>query len=106
MTQQTHKTRVAGVDADLDMLFNRVGELRELASDPERPPDGGRVYDFRVRWGIAIAGRLERLAHYHARGRLAPDERVRYEALRARLREALPLMDRLPVPRPRVPLVR
>ncbi len=96
---------MAGVDADLDMLFDRVGELRALASDPERLRDGGRVYDFRIRWGIAIAGRMERLAHYHARGELAPDERVRYEALRAQLREALPLMDRLPVPRPRVPLV-
>ncbi|WP_204286824.1 hypothetical protein [Microbispora amethystogenes] len=105
MTRQVRRTRVAGADADLDMVSGLLDELRELASASGRSRDQGRIYDFRVRWGIAIAGRLERLAHYHAAGALAPDERVRYEALRARLRESLPLMDRLAVPRPRVPLV-
>src|SRR5699024_3894679 len=96
--------RVVGADVDLDLLFAHVKALRELASDPEKAQDSARIYDFSIRWGTLLSGRLERLAHYHDRGELTPDEQARYEALRAELREAVPLIERLGLARPRVPL--
>lgn len=96
--------RVVGVTADLDMLFGEVEALRELARDPQASADPVRVYDFSIRWGTLLAGRLPRLEHYYRHGGLTPGERARYETLRAALREALPAMERLGVARPAIPL--
>jgi hypothetical protein len=82
---------VVGADADLDLIFAQLKALRELASDS----GGGRVYDFSIRWGTLLSGRLERLAYYYHHGELAPDEQARYESLRSELREALPLVELL-----------
>lgn len=96
------KPRVTGLDEDLDLLFAAVAALRGLAADDRA--DRGRVYDFAITWGTLLAGRLRRVDHYHRRGDLTPGERARYAALRAALREALPLMERLDIARPAVPL--
>ncbi|WP_433501169.1 hypothetical protein ACQP1K_13170 [Sphaerimonospora sp. CA-214678] len=96
--------RVAGVAADLDMLFGEVEALRELAGDPQASADQARVYDFSIRWGTLLAGRLPRLEHYYRNGGLTPDERARYDALRVALREALPMVERLGIARPSIPL--
>ncbi|HWR48195.1 MAG TPA: hypothetical protein VN327_11380 [Pseudonocardiaceae bacterium] len=93
-----------GVDADLDLMFAAVTALRELASDPDKAQDSARVYDFSIRWGTLLHGRLERLAYYHGRGELAPQEQERYQALRSELRLSLPLVERLGLARPRVAL--
>lgn len=93
-----------GLDNDLDLLFAQVQALRELASDPEKAQESAAVYSFSIPWGTMLSGRLERLAYYHSRGELAPDERARYDSLRAELREALPLVERLSLARPSVPL--
>jgi hypothetical protein len=95
-------SRVVGADADFDLMFTQLKALRELASDPEAAQDSARVYDFSIRWGTMLHGRLERLAYYHGRGELAPDEQARYESLRCELREALPLLQRLGLARPKV----
>jgi hypothetical protein len=95
---------VRGVDADLDLMFAVVRALRELASDPDKAQDSARVYDFSIRWGTLLHGRLERLAYYHGRGELAPDEQERYQALRVELRDSLPLVERLGLARPSVAL--
>lgn len=94
---------VAG-DADLDLLLAHVKALRELAADPEKARDSARVYDFSIRWGALLAGRLERLAHYHSRGELPPGDQTRYDVLRAELRDVLPLAERLGLARPTVAL--
>ncbi|MFC0862149.1 hypothetical protein ACFHYQ_07550 [Sphaerimonospora cavernae] len=96
--------RIAGVSADLDMLFDEVEALRVLADDPQASADQAQVYDFSIRWGTLLAGRLPRLDHYYRRGGLTPDERARYDTLRAALRDALPAMERLGIARPTVPL--
>ena len=53
-----------GIDRDLDMIFAETNALRELAADPKEANDGARVYDFSIRWGTLMSGRLERLEHY------------------------------------------
>lgn len=98
MSDDPASSRVAGADADLDLMFAQLKALRELAADP----DEARVYDFSIRWGTMVHGRLERLTYYHSRGELAPGEKLRYESMRSELREALPLLERLGLARPRV----
>jgi hypothetical protein len=93
-------SRVVGAEADLDLMFAQLKALRELASDPGT----ARVYDFSIRWGTLLSGRLERLAYYHSRGELALHEQARYESLRCQLREVLPLVERLGLASPTVPL--
>jgi len=92
-----------GVDADLDLMIAAVRALRELASDPDKAPDGARVYDFSIRWGTLLHGRLERLAYYHGRGELTPQQQERYQELCAQLRHSLPLVERLGLARPGLP---
>jgi hypothetical protein len=102
MNGEPASSHVVGADADLDLMFAKVKALRELASEPEAAQDSARVYDFSIRWGTMLHGRLERLAYYHGRGELAPDEQARYESLRGELREVLPLLKRLGLARPKV----
>lgn len=102
MTEEVGSANVVGIGEDLDQLFAEVRALRELAEDPEQAADESRVYDFSIRWGVLLAGRLRRLAHYHGDGRLTPSERSRYDALRTELRDAAPLIDRLGLSQPPV----
>jgi hypothetical protein len=93
-----------GVDADLGMVGFGIEALRELALDPEKAQDNDRVYDFSIRWGVLLSGRLKRLEHYYREDRLTEDQRSRYRELRRDLKEAIPQMGRLGLGRPRVPL--
>lgn len=104
MTNVSDSNGVAGVAADVDMILAAVETLRELASDPDKGQDKARIYDFSIRWGALMSGRLERLEHYHRRGELAPDQQRRYAGLKSQLREVLPLVEQLHVGRPTVPL--
>lgn len=104
MREESASNRVPGVDADLDLMIAAVKALRELASDPDKAQDGARVYDFSIRWGTLLHGRLERLAYYHGRGELTPQQQERYQGLCAQLRHSLPLIERLGLARPSVVL--
>lgn len=57
-----------GVDADLGMIASEIEALRDLASDSGEAQDGARVYDFSIRWGILLSGRLKRLERYYRAG--------------------------------------
>ena len=94
----------SGIERDLDMLFAATGALRELASDPEKAQDGSKIYDFNVRWGTLMAGRLIRLEHYHREGELTEKQEGRYSELRRKLKDAMPMIESLGVSRPTVPL--
>lgn len=96
--------RVKGIDADLDLIFAAVEALRKLADELDKAQDSARVYDFSIRWGTLLHGRLERLVYYHDRGELTPSERQRYQELRAALRRSLPLVERWGLARPSVAL--
>lgn len=104
MTDEPGSSGVVGVTADIDLILAQTKVLRELASDPDKAQDSARVYDFSIRWGALLSGRLERLAYYHRRGELTHDEQVCYAGLRSELREVLPLVERLGIGRPAVPL--
>lgn len=104
MTDERAPRRVMGVDTDLALLFAQVRALRDLASDPRKAQDSDRIYDFGIRWGVLLSGRLQRLDHYHHRQELTPQEHERYATLRAELRDVVPLAERLGLPRPAVPL--
>lgn len=84
-------------------MFAQLAALHELASDPATAADSDRVYDFSIRWGTFLAGRLQRLDHYADRGELDPLERERYAALQDALRAALPDVRRLGLARPARP---
>ena len=100
MREESTSSHVPGADADLDLMIAAVTALRDLASDPDKAQDSARVYDFSIRWGTLLHGRLERLAYYHGRGELAPQQQERYQALCAQLRHSLPLVERLGLARP------
>ncbi|WP_217249658.1 hypothetical protein [Streptomyces sp. AC602_WCS936] len=80
-----------GTNADLDLLHDQVRQLRELADNPEQATDADRVYDFGIRWGAFLHGRLPRLTALDRRGMLTPAEQCRFADLRAELRDVEPL---------------
>lgn len=102
MAEEPHDTP-AGIGADLEMIFAELRALGELASDPEKSGDEWRVYDFSIRWGALMSGRLLRLEHYHQAGELAGEHKRRYQRLRQDLRAARPEIERLGLTLPRVP---
>ena len=93
-----------GIDADLHMIFVEIGALRELASDSTKKKDDARVYDFSIRWGVLMSGRLKRLEHYHRAGELTGDQERRYRELKRELGDVVPLTESLGIGRPTVPL--
>ena len=98
------ETGIPGIDRDLDMLFVETAMLQDIASNPEKAQDGSRVYDFSVRWGTLMSGRLKRLEHYYQAGELTEDQERRYRELKRELKGATHEIERLGVTRPTVPL--
>ena len=98
------RTSPPGVETDLDMLASGIEALNDLAADPNGAQDGARVYDFSIRWGVLMSGRLKRLEHYYRAGELAENHRSRYREVRRRLKDAAPLIKRLDIGRPDIPL--
>lgn len=86
------------------MVAAGIAALRELASDPTGSKDGARIYDFSIRWGVLMSGRLKRLEYYYRAGELTEEQERGYRRLRQALEEATPQMERLGVGRPTVPL--
>ncbi len=98
------ETKIIGIDDDLSIINAAVAELCELASDPASSKDGWKVYDFSIRWGVWMSGRLKRLEHYYRAGKLSESQKQSYRKLRRQLAESLPLIERLDITRPGVPL--
>ncbi|OBH00375.1 MULTISPECIES: hypothetical protein [unclassified Mycobacterium] len=93
----THdRTREAiDIDNDVELITEQIKALRELAKqdDAEAISEGQR-YDFSIRWGTVLAGRLRRLVHYSSLGRLDEADERRFRALRDELRTLSHLIDR------------
>ena len=92
-----------GIDRDIGMISAGVEELHRLASDQQKAQDSARIYDFSIRWGVLMSGRLQRLDHYHRAGELTQDQERRYGELRGELRDAAPQAERLGIARPNPP---
>jgi hypothetical protein len=91
-----------GIDRDMDMISAGVEELHRLAAVSEKVRDAARIYDFSIRWGVLLSGRLQRLDHYHQAGELTQDQERRYGKLREELRNAAPQAEHLGVAQPNI----
>lgn len=96
----THGISRSAAHHDLDLIFAAADTLDELAADPDAAGDRARIYDFSIRWGVLLAGRLHRLEHYAAQGALSSEEKERYDVLVQRLRAASATAQRLGLTRP------
>jgi hypothetical protein len=83
------------IDIDVQLINEQIKALKELAQDDDiEPISEGRRYDFSIRWGTVLAGRLRRLAHYSSLGRLRDADVRRFNALCDELRTLSHLIDR------------
>src|ERR1700756_4921584 len=96
-TQNPTGTAVDAVDIDNDveLITGQIKALKELAlEDDEEPISEGQRYDFSIRWGTVLAGRLRRLVHYGSLDRLSDADVRRFRALCDELRTLSHLIDR------------
>ena len=89
-----------GIDRDIGMVSAALEELHRLASDEQQARDGAKTYDFSIRWGTLLSGRLQRLDHYHRAKELTRDQELRYRNLREQLGDAAPQAQRLGIAQP------
>ncbi|GAB7142746.1 hypothetical protein [Mycobacterium riyadhense] len=94
-----HPTVTAVAD-DTELLDEQLTELRALAQQDSVTED--QIYDFSIRWGTVLAGRLRRLAHYGAVGLLDAADEVGFQNLRHELNEVSNLIDQFKLSRPRL----
>ena len=102
MSATQNPTREAiDIDNDVELITQQIKALKELAKqdDAEAISEGQR-YDFSIRWGTVLAGRLRRLVHYSSLGRLDEADERRFHALRDELRTLSHLIDRFRLAQP------
>jgi hypothetical protein len=89
------------IDNDVELIGGQIRALRELAKqDDEAPISEGQRYDFSIRWGTVLAGRLRRLVHYSSLGRLDDSDERTFDALCNELRTLSHLIDRFRLAQP------
>jgi hypothetical protein len=88
------------IDDDVEWLTEQIEALKQLGRQDK--VDDGQKYDFSIRWGTAMAGRLPRLVHYSSRGLLTDADERRFQALCEELRGLSDLIDRIGLARPDV----
>jgi hypothetical protein len=99
-TQNPTRTAVE-IDDDVELITGQIKALKELAkTDDEEPISEGQRYDFSIRWGTVLAGRLRRLVHYSSLGRLDDADVRRFHALCDELRTLSHLIDRFRLAQP------
>jgi hypothetical protein len=86
------------IDDDVEWLTEQIQALKQLGQQDD--VDEGQKYDFSIRWGTALAGRLPRLVHYHSRGLLDETDQRRFQALCDELRGLSDLIDRIGLAQP------
>ena len=86
----------------LKTLELMVNDLPEVAQEWGELSDGERE-SWSLDWGNEMAG-LGRLAQYVADGALDAGERARYRRVLRKLKDALPIVERLDLRRPPIPL--
>lgn len=90
--------RSVDIDDDVDWLTEQITALRQLGGRADIGADD--IYDFSIRWGTAMAGRLRRLVHYSSRGELDQADERRFAALCDELRSLAALIDRFGLAQP------
>ena len=99
-TQNPTRTAVE-IDDDVELITGQIKALKQLASqDDQEAISEGQRYDFSIRWGTVLAGRLRRLVHYSSLGRLDDGDERRFRALCDELRTLSHLIDRFRLAHP------
>ncbi len=92
---------VVDIDDDVELITEQIKALKELGTkDDEAPISEGQRYDFSIRWGTVLAGRLRRLVHYSSLGRLDAEDERRFRELCDELRRLSHLIDRFRLAQP------
>jgi hypothetical protein len=86
------------IDDDVQWLTEQIQALQKLGQQDEVTES--EKYDFSIRWGVALAGRLPRLVHYSSRGLLDDADLHRFDALCDELRRLSDLIDRIGLAQP------
>jgi hypothetical protein len=86
------------IDDDIEWLTEQIQALKQLGRQDE--VSDGEKYDFSIRWGTALAGRLPRLVHYSSRGLLDEADERRFQTLCDELRVLSDLIDRIGLAQP------
>jgi hypothetical protein len=102
MSTPQNDTRAAvNIDDDVELITEQINALKELQKkDDEEPISEGQRYDFSIRWGTVLAGRLRRLVHYSSLGRLDDADERRFHALCDELGRLSHLIDRFRLAHP------
>ncbi|BBY08183.1 hypothetical protein [Mycobacterium noviomagense] len=98
MTATPQSRTPIGVDDDFELLNEQIQALKQLGAKKELAE--GESYDFSIRWGAALAGRLRRLVHYSAQGILSEADERRFQALCDELRGLSDLINRFDLAHP------
>ena len=96
--QMEENSAPISIDDDVEWLTEQIQVLKQLGQKDD--VDDGEKYDFSIRWGTALAGRLPRLVHYTSRGLLAETDERRFQALCDELRGLSGLIDRIGLAQP------
>lgn len=91
-------TTPIGIDDDFDLINEQIQALKQLGEKDEL--EEGESYDFSIRWGAALAGRLRRLVHYSTQGILSEADERRFQSLCGELRGLSELIDRFDLTHP------
>ena len=86
------------IDDDVEWLTEQLTALKQLGRQDEVTDD--EKYDFSIRWGTALAGRLPRLVHYSSHGLLDEADERRFQALCDEMRGLADLIDRIGLVQP------
>jgi hypothetical protein len=86
------------IDDDVEWLTEQIAALKQLGQKDDATE--GEKYDFSIRWGTALAGRLPRLVHYSSRGLLDDADERRFQALCDEMRGLAELIDRIRLVQP------
>lgn len=98
------KTDIARrADRDLEALLAGVGDLLDVAEEWEGLSDEERVEES-LYWDHYMADFLTELDDYYRAGHLSEEQYERYELLQGKLKEALPVIEKLNLHRPSAPL--
>jgi hypothetical protein len=94
---QEHPVPIS-IDDDVELLTEQIEALKALGEQDEVGEN--RIYDFSIRWGTALAGRLPRLVHYSSLGLLDEPDESRFRALCTELRGLSNLIARFKLAQP------
>jgi|SRR5690625_1686552 len=88
------------IDADLDIIAEQIAILRNLSAQPQ--VSDATLYDFSIRWGTVLAGRVPRLIHYRDHRLLSATDSDRVHDVCAQLRALTARARRLGLAVPRL----